>query len=48
MTANLAIFALAAFFEIAGCYAFWTWARGGRSSALVLLGIASLICLPSP
>jgi small multidrug resistance family-3 protein len=44
VTANLAIFAAAAVFEIAGCYAFWTWSRGGRSPALVLLGIASLVC----
>ncbi|MGE3519552.1 MAG: YnfA family protein [Vicinamibacterales bacterium] len=40
---NLAIFALAAFFEIAGCFAFWLWLRRGVTSFIALLGIASLI-----
>ena len=43
MTASLAIFALAAFFEIAGCFAFWLWARRGGGILVVLLGILSLI-----
>jgi small multidrug resistance family-3 protein len=44
VTTNVAIFALAAFFEIAGCFAFWLWLRRGASPLVVLLGIASLIC----
>ena len=44
MTTNVAIFALAAFFEIAGCFAFWMWLRRGATPLVVLLGIASLIC----
>jgi small multidrug resistance family-3 protein len=34
---------LAAFFEIAGCFAFWAWLRLGRSMWWTLPGIASLI-----
>jgi len=41
---DLAIFALAAFFEIAGCFAFWTWIRRGSAPHVVLLGVVSLIC----
>jgi small multidrug resistance family-3 protein len=44
MTANIAIFAFAAFFEIAGCFAFWTWLRQGATPLIALLGIVSLIC----
>lgn len=43
MSVSIALFALAAFFEIAGCFAFWSWARRGGGSLIVLLGIASLI-----
>lgn len=43
MSTNLAIFALAAFFEIAGCFAFWLWVRRGAAPYVVVLGIASLI-----
>ena len=43
MSANIAFFALAAFFEIAGCFAFWLWVRRGASPVLVVLGIVSLI-----
>ncbi len=43
MSANIALFALAAFLEIAGCFAFWLWVRRGASPVLVILGIASLI-----
>jgi small multidrug resistance family-3 protein len=43
VSTNIAIFTLAAFFEIAGCFAFWLWARRGASPVVVLLGIASLI-----
>jgi drug/metabolite transporter superfamily protein YnfA len=31
MTAKVAIFALAAFFEIAGCFSFWMWLRRGAT-----------------
>jgi small multidrug resistance family-3 protein len=40
---NVAIFAAAAFFEIAGCFAFWIWLRRDASPAVAVLGIASLI-----
>jgi small multidrug resistance family-3 protein len=34
---------MAAFFEIAGCFAFWTWLRRGASPLVALLGVVSLI-----
>ena len=34
---------VAAFFEIAGCFAFWMWLRRGVTPFVTLLGIASLI-----
>ena len=40
---TLVFFVLAAFFEIAGCFAFWAWLRQGRSPLLALAGTASLI-----
>ena len=40
---SIAYFALAAFFEIAGCFSFWTWLRHGRTWWVLLPGIASLI-----
>jgi small multidrug resistance family-3 protein len=43
VSTNLAVFALAAFFEIAGCFAFWMWLRRGSAPYVVLLGIVSLI-----
>lgn len=43
MITNLAIFVIAAFFEIAGCFAFWMWLRRGVTPFVALLGIASLI-----
>ena len=43
MTANLLVFATAAFFEIAGCFAFWTWLRRGASPFVVALGVGSLV-----
>ena len=42
MSANLLVFATAAFFEIAGCFAFWTWLRRGSSPFVVVLGVGSL------
>jgi small multidrug resistance family-3 protein len=32
----------AAFAEIAGCFAFWAWARGGASMLWLLPGLAAL------
>ena len=43
MSTNIAVFALAALFEIAGCFAFWLWMRRGAGPVVVLLGIGSLI-----
>jgi small multidrug resistance family-3 protein len=43
MTTNLLVFATAAFFEIAGCFAFWTWLRRGASPFVVVLGVGSLV-----
>jgi small multidrug resistance family-3 protein len=40
---NLAVFAAAAFLEIAGWFAFWAWLRRGASPALALVGVASLV-----
>jgi small multidrug resistance family-3 protein len=44
VTTNVAVFAVAAFFEIAGCFAFWVWLRRGATPLIALLGLASLIC----
>ena len=43
MTANLTFFAVAAFFEIAGCFAFWLWIRRGGAAYVAALGVISLI-----
>lgn len=40
---SLLAFVAAAFFEIAGCFAFWTWLRGDRSVWIVLPGVLSLV-----
>lgn len=42
MSTNLLAFVTAAFFEIAGCFAFWVWLRRGASPLVALLGVASL------
>jgi small multidrug resistance family-3 protein len=34
---------LAAFFEIAGCFAFWAWLRLGRAPWWSLVGVGSLV-----
>jgi len=39
----LAIFVAAAFFEIAGCYAFYAWLRLGRSVWWAAPGVAALL-----
>ena len=36
-------FWMAAFFEIAGCFAFWSWLRLGRSAWWTLVGTGSLV-----
>jgi small multidrug resistance family-3 protein len=43
MTVKVALFTLAAFFEIAGCFSFWMWLRRGASPLVALLGLASLM-----
>jgi small multidrug resistance family-3 protein len=39
---SIAYFVGAAFAEIAGCFAFWAWARLGKSAWFLLPGVASL------
>jgi small multidrug resistance family-3 protein len=41
---SLAIYIAAGFAEIAGCFAFWSWLRQGRSILWLLPGVLSL-CL---
>ena len=41
--ATALIYALAALAEVAGCFAFWAWARLGKSPWWLVPGIASLI-----
>lgn len=36
------LYALAAIAEIAGCFAFWAWARDGRTALWLVPGMASL------
>jgi len=43
VTANVALFVLAAVFEISGCFAFWIWQRRGDSPVVALMGVASLV-----
>lgn len=43
MITNILVFAAAAFFEIAGCFAFWQWLRRGSSIYVAVLGVASLL-----
>src|SRR5947209_19766503 len=40
---NVALFIIAAFLEIAGCFAFWAWLRSGASSLFAAAGLASLV-----
>ena len=40
---NIGIFAVAAFLEIAGCFAFWMWIRRGAAAYVAVLGIVSLV-----
>ena len=41
--AGLGWYALAALFEIAGCFAFWAWLRLGRNAWIAAAGVVSLI-----
>jgi small multidrug resistance family-3 protein len=43
VTSNVAIFAVAAVLEIAGCFAFWAWLRRGVTPFVLVLGVASLV-----
>jgi small multidrug resistance family-3 protein len=38
-----AIYAIAAFLEIVGCFAFWSWLKSGKSAWLVVPGVLALI-----
>lgn len=40
---SFVIFTAAAFAEIAGCFAFWAWARLGQSPLWLVPGVASLV-----
>lgn len=40
---QLAYYITAAFAEIAGCFAFWAWLRGGKSVLWLAPGAASLL-----
>lgn len=40
---TLGLFLVAAFFEIAGCFAFWAWLRLDRSAWLAVPGTVSLL-----
>jgi len=40
---NIALYAAAAFAEIAGCFAFWAWLRLDRSVLWLIPGVAALI-----
>ena len=40
---TLLIYLVAAFAEIAGCFAFWAWLRAGKSMVWTVAGTASLV-----
>jgi small multidrug resistance family-3 protein len=40
---NVVTFSVAAFFEIAGCFAFWWWLRRGGSPYAAPIGVGCLI-----
>ena len=40
---SLAFFAIAALFELAGCFAFWSWLRNGKSGWIATVGVAGLV-----
>jgi len=43
LLATAGFFLLAAFFEIAGCFAFWGWLRLGRTPLWIVAGVVSLV-----
>ena len=43
MSANVAVFIVAAFLEIAGCFTFWLWLRRGVSFPIAVVGTLSLV-----
>jgi small multidrug resistance family-3 protein len=43
VTINVVVFVIAAFFEIAGCFAFWMSLRRGATPLMAVLGVISLI-----
>lgn len=43
MLRSMTVFVLASGAEIAGCFSFWLWLRGGRSVWWALPGVASLV-----
>jgi small multidrug resistance family-3 protein len=43
VTINVVVFVIAAFFEIAGCFAFWMSLRRGATPLIAVLGAMSLI-----
>ncbi|RQW38836.1 hypothetical protein [Novosphingobium sp. LASN5T] len=38
-----AIYAAAAFCEIAGCFAFWAWLKSGKPALVAIPGVAALV-----
>lgn len=38
-----AIYAAAAFCEIAGCFAFWAWLKSGRPALVAIPGVVALV-----
>jgi small multidrug resistance family-3 protein len=43
LAATVAVYALAAVAEIAGCFAFWAWLRLGRPALWAVPGVAALV-----
>jgi len=43
VTRAVVLYVAAALAEIAGCFAFWSWLRSGRSAWLLVPGVASLV-----
>jgi small multidrug resistance family-3 protein len=43
VTRTALVYVAAALSEIAGCFSFWAWLRGGRSAWVLAPGIASLV-----
>lgn len=41
--ASVAFYVVAAFAEIAGCFAFWAWLRHGKSALWTVPGLLSLV-----